>query len=190
MVSPDSTTHKFRFRFGNRLTRKPSKRKGSVSRRLLTLLHPDTVISTNTLRAILSKSVTEEVVWEALQTLFHSEYLLMSMYIRCMLPMLYSGYLSLLFLLPVKAYYPQTVELTPERLGEIVGHITVFGAVEFVGFAGLILVLRRKFGISPLFQLAFVLETQARTVQGHLFVWTIFILHLPLFHYGKYTRPD
>ncbi|EGZ24396.1 hypothetical protein PHYSODRAFT_415335, partial [Phytophthora sojae] len=63
-----------------------------------------------------------------------------------------------------------------------VTNILVFTVVELVGFMGLLIVLRKKFGVSPLYQLAFVLETHVRTVRGHLLVWTVFILRMALKH--------
>ncbi|EGZ22212.1 hypothetical protein PHYSODRAFT_494113, partial [Phytophthora sojae] len=48
----------------------------------------------------------------------------------------------------------------------------------------LLAALKRKFGYSPLYQLVFVLEAQASAIQGHLFLWTISILHITLVHYG------
>eukprot|EP00644_Phytophthora_capsici_P015643 jgi/Phyca11/121351/e_gw1.44.319.1 len=128
---------------------------------------------------------TEEAAWEALRVLFHSEYLLLTEYVECVLPVLYAVYLALLFHLPVAAYYPQTASLTSEKMTKTVIGITLYASVELASFIGLVLLLRSKFGISPLHQLAFVLETQVYSLQGHLFVWTIYILHLPLLHYGK-----
>ncbi|EGZ18052.1 hypothetical protein PHYSODRAFT_503367 [Phytophthora sojae] len=147
-------------------------------------MNADTTISSGALQAVLLKSAAEEAVWDALQTLFHSEYLLLGEYIECALPALYSGYLAILYHLPVAAYYPQTAFTTPHKLQSAVASILLFAAVSFIA---LLFILRKKFGISPLYQLAFVLETQVRIVQGQLFIWTIFILHLPLAHYGKYN---
>ncbi|EGZ24391.1 hypothetical protein PHYSODRAFT_311395 [Phytophthora sojae] len=111
---------------------------------------------THKLRAALSYKATETAVWDMLQALFHAEYLLIAEYIDCALPLLYALYLLALSQLPVARYYAQT-------------------AVPFN---------KLKFGISPLYQLAFVLETHVRTVQGHLIVWTVYILRMPLKHNG------
>ncbi|KAG3008090.1 hypothetical protein PC128_g5729 [Phytophthora cactorum] len=129
-------------------------------------------------------NVSEKDVLEGLQTLFHSEYVLLAEYIEFMVPMLYSLYLSVLFHLPVAAYYPHSASMTVDKLHGTVTNILVYAVIEFVSFGALLVLLRRKFGFSPLYQLAFVLETQASALQGHLFVWTITILHLTLAHYG------
>ncbi|POM62349.1 hypothetical protein PHPALM_28508 [Phytophthora palmivora] len=181
-----SDGHRFRvtapFPLPLSVERKKSSRKGSTPRRLLMLMNSDVATSANRLRSAL----LEEAVCDALQVLFHSEYVLMTEYIECVLPMLYAIYLPILFHLPVAQFYPQTASSTPDKVKQDVINIIMFGAVEFVGFVGLLSLLKRKFGISPLYQLAFVLETQVRTVQGHLFVWIVFILHMPLMHYGKF----
>ncbi|KAG6610055.1 uncharacterized protein IUM83_01008 [Phytophthora cinnamomi] len=126
----------------------------------------------------------EDVAHDALQTLFHSEYILLAEYIEFIVPMLYAPYLAVLFHLPVAAYYPHTASITEQKLKTTVINIMVYGVIEFVSFGALLVLLKRKFGFSPLYQLAFVLETHAAALQGHLFVWTITILHLTLKHYG------
>ncbi|KAG7388015.1 hypothetical protein PHYPSEUDO_013267 [Phytophthora pseudosyringae] len=122
--------------------------------------------------------------------LFHSEYLLLSEYIEFMVPVLYALYLSVLFHLPVAAYYPHTASMTERKLQYTVTNILIYAAIEFVAFGALLVLLKRKFGFSPLYQVAFVLETQAPALQGHLFVWTITILHLTLEHYGTRHLPS
>ncbi|KAF4041823.1 hypothetical protein GN244_ATG05859 [Phytophthora infestans] len=133
---------------------------------------------------VLISKAREEVVRDALQSLFHSEYILLAEYIELMVPMLYSLYLVVLFHLPVSAYYPHTASMTAHELQGAVITILVYAAIEFVSFTALLILLWRKFGFSPLYQLAFVLETQGPALQGYLFVWTITILHLTLAHYG------
>ncbi|EGZ04798.1 hypothetical protein PHYSODRAFT_320305 [Phytophthora sojae] len=144
----------------------------------------NTAISAEKLRAALSYNQTEAAAWDVLQALFHSEYLLIAEYIECTLPMLYGLYLLVLSQLPAAHYYPQTALPFDKLIGSVI-NIAIFASVEFVGFLGLLALLRKTLGISPLYQLAFVLETHAQTVQGHLLVWTIFILRLQLKHYGK-----
>jgi hypothetical protein len=107
-------------------------------------------------------------------------------YIEFMVPILYALYLVVLLHLPVAAYYPHTAAMTTDKLKTTVISILIYAAIEFVAFVALVVLLRRKFGFSPLYQLAFVLETQAPAIQGHLFLWTISILHITLVHYGTW----
>ncbi|KAG6950694.1 hypothetical protein JG688_00014046 [Phytophthora aleatoria] len=123
-------------------------------------------------------------VQNALQTLFHSEYVVMGEYIECAIPVLYAVYLAFLYHLPTAAYYPHTRSLTPEKFVRAVMNLFLYSLVEFASFTGLSIVLRRKFGFSPLYQLAFVLETQVATLQGHLFLWISVILQMTLIHNG------
>ncbi|KAG3239156.1 hypothetical protein PI124_g15905 [Phytophthora idaei] len=123
-------------------------------------------------------------VQNALQTLFHSEYIVMGEYIECAIPVLYAVYLAFLYHLPTAAYYPHTRSLTPEKFVRAVMNLFLYSLVEFASFTGLSIVLRRKFGFSPLYQLAFVLETQVATLQGHLFLWISVILQMTLIHNG------
>lgn len=131
-----------------------------------------------------SSNVSEETIYNGLQTLFHSEYILLAEYIEFMVPTLYALYLAVLFHLPVAAFYPHTASMTVHKLHDTATNILIYAAIEFAAFGALLALLKRKFGFSPLYQLAFVLETQAPALQGHLFVWTITILHLTLTHYG------
>lgn len=74
--------------------------------------------------------------------------------------------------------------MSSKRLQEAVTSFLIYATIEFAAFVALLVTLKRKFGFSPLYQLAFVLETHVQAVQGHLFVWTIIILDLTLAHYG------
>ncbi|KAJ8578679.1 hypothetical protein ON010_g526 [Phytophthora cinnamomi] len=130
-----------------------------------------------------SLNLSDAVVRDALQTLFHSEYILLAEYIELMIPMLYSFYLTVLFHQPVAVYYPNTASMTAHELKVVVASILAYAAIEVVSFSTLLGLLWRNFGFSPLYQLAFVLETQAPALQGYLFMWTITILHLTLAHY-------
>ncbi|KAK1941513.1 hypothetical protein P3T76_007379 [Phytophthora citrophthora] len=127
-----------------------------------------------------SRNITKFVVHDGLQILFHSEYILLAEYIEFMVPMLYALYLSVLYHLPVAAFYPHSASMTSQKLRSTVTNVLVYGMIEFAAFGVLLVLLKRKLGFLPLYQLAFVLETQAPALQGHLFVWTITILHLTL----------
>ncbi|KAK1930249.1 hypothetical protein P3T76_014209 [Phytophthora citrophthora] len=142
-----------------------------------------------TVSAPVDRSTAITDAQEALQTLFHSEYVVMAEFVECVIPVLYGIYLTCLYHLPTAAYYPHTRHLTPEKFASTQINFMVYALVEFASFAGLNLLLKRKFGFSPLYQLAFVLETQMGTLQGHLFLWVSWILQITLTHNGKYYLP-
>ncbi|POM67650.1 Hypothetical protein PHPALM_16310 [Phytophthora palmivora] len=141
-------------------------------------------ISMDDKERVLSFDFNEDYIRHALQSLFHSEYVLMAEYIEFIIPVLYALYLTVLAHLDVAAYYPHTASMTISKLNDTVTSILIYGALEFIAFGALLILLKRKFGYSPLYQLAFVLESQAPAIQGHLFLWTISILQITLVHYG------
>ncbi|KAE8982426.1 hypothetical protein PF010_g21699 [Phytophthora fragariae] len=131
-----------------------------------------------------SNSVAIADARDALQTLFHSEYVVMAEFVECAIPILYGVYLTCLYHLPTAAYYPHTRSMTPEKFKSAQLNFMMYAMVEFVSFASLSLLLKRKFGFSPLYQLAFVLETQRGILQGHFFLWVSWILQITLVHNG------
>ncbi|KAL3656751.1 hypothetical protein V7S43_018310 [Phytophthora oleae] len=136
----------------------------TISSRMLTRANFEDVVRSSarpTVSAPVGCSTAITDAREALQTLFHSEYVIMA-----------------------DSLYPHTRHLTPEKLASTQINFMVYALVEFASFAGLNLLLKRKFGFSPLYLLAFVLETQMGTLQGHLFLWVSWILQITLTHNG------
>ncbi|GAB9466633.1 hypothetical protein Gpo141_00004003 [Globisporangium polare] len=125
-----------------------------------------------------------ELVNETLRLLFHCEYLVLVEYIECAIPLLYVLYLSILFYLPSAKYYPHTRNMTEARLLATIINLLVYIWLEILSFLGLHYVLKWKFGFSPTYQLAFVLEKQMQQLQGRLFVWIVYILQFTLQHFG------
>jgi hypothetical protein len=125
-----------------------------------------------------------EEVRDELQALFHAEYVVMAEFIECVIPVLYGVYLAFLYHLPTAAYYPHTSSLTPDKFVQTEINLVLYGSVELASFVAMNLLLQRKFGFSPMYQLAFVFETQVRTLQSHLFVWILCILQITLVHNG------
>ncbi|GMF31651.1 unnamed protein product [Phytophthora lilii] len=146
------------------------------------------ISSTASLGVPVRHKILLEIAQESLQALFHSEYVVMAEFIECVIPVLYGVYLAFLYHLPTAAYYPHTSSLTPEKFASTEINIMLYASVEFASFIGINLVIQRKFGFLPLYQIAFVFETQVRTLQSHLFVWILCILQITLVHNGKYCR--
>ncbi|EEY54918.1 uncharacterized protein PITG_08488 [Phytophthora infestans T30-4] len=76
----------------------------------------------------------EKVILEGLQTLFHSEYVLLAEYIEFMVPILYSLYLSVLFHLPIAVYYSHSASMTVDKLHDTVTNILIYAGIEFTSF--------------------------------------------------------
>jgi hypothetical protein len=132
-----------------------------------------------------SRLKTEETIKEGLQVLFHCEYVILSEHIECALPLVYAGYLAGLFQLPAVANYPFTRSLTRAKMTSTLVQLLVYGSLEILSFIGLELMLKKRLGYSPLYQLAFVLETHAVFVQSLLFIWIPFIVQLTFDHGGE-----
>ncbi|ETP31228.1 hypothetical protein F442_19882 [Phytophthora nicotianae P10297] len=116
--------------------------------------------------------------------LFRLEYLVLIEYIESVIPTVYVIYLTIVYALPSAKYYPHTRNLTPEELRTNVGSIMMYASAEMLSLVWLHVVLKRRFGFSLLYQLAFVLETRVELVQGRLFVWIMPLLQITLVHFG------
>ncbi|OWZ07532.1 hypothetical protein PHMEG_00020065 [Phytophthora megakarya] len=103
--------------------------------------------------------------------LFRLEYLVLINYIESVVPTLYVIYLSIVYNLPSAKYYPHTQTLTLDQLRTNVESIMLYASTEMLSLIYLHVVLKRRFGFSLLYQLAFVLENELELVQGRLFVW-------------------
>ncbi|KAG7392334.1 hypothetical protein PHYPSEUDO_000742 [Phytophthora pseudosyringae] len=125
-----------------------------------------------------------ELVESTLRLLFRCEYIALAEYVECAVPMLFGIYLSVLRHLPSRYYYPQTRDMVPGQLKATLTNLCMYVALELASFVLMHATVRRKVGLSALYQLAFVLETQATQLQSRLFVWIIFILQFTLQHYG------
>ncbi|KAF4137756.1 hypothetical protein GN958_ATG13039 [Phytophthora infestans] len=120
--------------------------------------------------AVTSRARSESLVREGLRLLFHCEYLTMVEYVKCIVPLVFVTYKSVLNQLPNAVYYPDGTDNL--EIGAVT-NILVFAALEI---ASLHLFLQRKLSLSPLYQLAFALETQVCLVQAALFVKILLLL--------------
>ncbi|GMF14254.1 unnamed protein product [Phytophthora lilii] len=114
---------------------------------------------------------SKELVIQGLQLLFHCEYLALVEYIECVVPLVFVVYKSILEQLPNIAYYPEGGGNW--SMNAVINPL-VFSAMEIGSLVLLHIFLQRRFAFSPLYQLAFVLETQVYPVQANLFLETIF----------------
>ncbi|KAE8896331.1 hypothetical protein PF010_g1257 [Phytophthora fragariae] len=125
-----------------------------------------------------------ELIEGTLQLLFHCEYHALVEYVECAVPILFGVYLTILYQLPVHEYYPHTRDLEAGQLEGMLMSLSVYVTLEVLSFVGMHMALKRKFHLSALYQLAFVLETHVVQLQSRMFVWIVFILQFTLAHYG------
>ncbi|KAE9201253.1 hypothetical protein PF005_g15028 [Phytophthora fragariae] len=90
-------------------------------------------------RPVQTKTAGQEVQ-DALQALFHSDYVLLAEYVECVLPLLYAVYLSVLHHLPTAAYYPHMHSLTGDKFSATLQNLLLYALIEFSSFAGFTLV--------------------------------------------------
>lgn len=129
-----------------------------------------------------------ELVQQSLKMLFECEYHVLVEYIECMIPLIYATYVAVVCQLPSAQYYPETRGMSAGHVKTMIGNILMYAWMEVVSFIALHFAVKWKFGFSPVYLLAFVLETQALEFQGRLMVWYIFVLELTLEHFGTSTQ--
>ncbi|EGZ17535.1 hypothetical protein PHYSODRAFT_422272, partial [Phytophthora sojae] len=122
------------------------------------------------------------LVLQGLQLMFHCEYLILVEYVECIFPLMYVLYKTVLQYLPNVVYYP---EGAGHFGAAAAANILVYAGLEVVSLLLLHIFLQRKFAFSPMYQLAFVLETQVYMVEAQLFIESVSLLQYELAHYGK-----
>lgn len=133
-----------------------------------------TTESSDTLRS-------KKLVLQGLSLLFHCEYMALVEYAECIVPMIFVIFKSILEQLPNIVYYPGGA-----------GNWSKNVAMGILAFAAMVLGLlfildvfiQRKFAFSPLYMLAFALETEVYPTQAILFANTLNVLQYELFHLG------
>ncbi|EGZ17571.1 hypothetical protein PHYSODRAFT_503879 [Phytophthora sojae] len=124
---------------------------------------------------------SRRLVVQSLQLLFHCEYLAWVEYVECVVPLVFVTYKLVLHQLPNAAYYPDT---QGDWNTAALINMLVFAALEVGSLLLLHHSLQRKFAFSPLYQLAFALETQMFLVQAGLFLEIVVLLPYELVHFG------
>ncbi|KAF1321179.1 hypothetical protein FI667_g11976, partial [Globisporangium splendens] len=127
------------------------------------------------------------IMKKTLEQLSRCEAVLLVECVESVVPLMYGLSLTILHLLPNARYYPTVSELTGEKLVAVVTSILIYSALEFGSLLYVHALLRWKFRISALHQLAFILETDWRYLQGILLGWVIIVLGFTLAHYGTHN---
>ncbi|KAK1945942.1 hypothetical protein P3T76_002990 [Phytophthora citrophthora] len=124
----------------------------------------------------------KELVEQGLELLFHCEYLALVEYVECVIPLVFAVNKMALTQLPNAVYYPGGATKWGESA---LVNIFVFATLEIATLVLLDLLLHRKFAFSPLYQLAFSLETSMHFVQSALFLEIVGLLQYELAHLGR-----
>ncbi|KAL4106201.1 hypothetical protein PRIC1_004255 [Phytophthora ramorum] len=95
-------------------------------------------------------------------------------------------YMPVLQALPNHVYYPTHYRYFGEA-NEFEERMTVIGVLfllQLLVFIGLQVFVVKRFGVSTIYQVAFVLENHFLLLQGKLLMWLIFAVQSTLEHYG------
>ncbi|GMF21484.1 unnamed protein product [Phytophthora lilii] len=103
---------------------------------------------------------------------------------RCRFCFSPSWYLTILYYLPNRQFYPQLADLTDDELWGMVTSVLAYGTLELGSLAVLVGVLRRIVHHRPLQQQAFVREREFLMVQTKLVLWVTMTLQATLPHLG------
>ncbi|KAF1775508.1 hypothetical protein GQ600_27253 [Phytophthora cactorum] len=115
--------------------------------------------------------------------LYMAEFLLLLNYVEVVIPLVFSIYMVTTYQLPNREYYAQLHGMTQSELMQTLENV-MFYCVQIVSLLLLVSILKRKLGLSPMHQLAFVLEKQYSGVQTRLVFWVIYNAQASLQHYA------
>lgn len=132
----------------------------------------------------LTLAAKRKFVFCSLKVLFQCEYVVLVKYVELAIPMIYSLYVIILHALPSVKYYPETHDMTSARVYNMALTVMAYAWMELLSLIALHFAVKRKFGISPIYMLAFVLENQATELQARLTVWFAYVLEFTLAHFG------
>jgi hypothetical protein len=156
----------------------------ATSLKLRPLLMPDNPVINDILKETRKQNTV--AVNQTLQLLFNNEYLGLIAYAQCITPMIYMGYMSVMQEMPNRVYYLSSHDLDdPEGMAQRFIVIAAFVVLQTMILLGLHVFVAARFGVSTLYQVAFVLETHARLIQAKIATWLLFAVGFMLEHYGK-----
>lgn len=119
-----------------------------------------------------------------LELLRRTEILMLVEYIECAIPVMYATYLSIIYHLPNRKYYPEIEHLTAHNLSAMVVRVLTYAFLELLTLLWVHFMLHRRFQFSAMHQLAFALEHERLVVQSSLIAWTLVILQFTMVHFG------
>ncbi|KAG7392338.1 hypothetical protein PHYPSEUDO_000746 [Phytophthora pseudosyringae] len=124
------------------------------------------------------------ILLETLGALFTTECIVVAAYLEAIVPLFYCNYILLMVHLPSAHYHTEMAGVTHENVGSTVRPVLLFGLLQMVSFALLLLVIKRNLGLRILYQIGFVLETQMSLIQGKLMLWMIITFSFRVVHFG------
>ncbi|ETI40436.1 hypothetical protein F443_14162 [Phytophthora nicotianae P1569] len=174
---------------------KPSRNKVAVASRVVSLpvrivtnKHRDrvkvqpTVVSAG--KSLRKFSVKLRYTRKVQTLLYMAEFLLLLNYVEVVIPLVFSIYMFATYQLPNREYYSQLHGMTQTELMQTLENVMFYCLLQTVSLLLLIFILQRKVGLSPMHQLAYVLEKQYSGVQTRLVFWVFYNVQASLQHFG------
>ncbi|KAJ0404462.1 hypothetical protein ATCC90586_001966 [Pythium insidiosum] len=124
------------------------------------------------------------VLEQSLQLLFSCEVLLFAESVEVMLPLLYAAVITALWHLPNARFSLIVRDLTASDISSLVLWALTQSAIEACSFLAMATMLRRRYGVSAVSQMAFVQEAYWKTIQGKVLGSFLVILNLAAVHQG------
>jgi hypothetical protein len=116
----------------------------------------------------------------SLQLIFWIEYVALSEYLECVIPVVYAILLAVMRQLPIIAFHPELAALSEHTMSSMF----FYWIMEVLSLLLLTTMLYRRGGINVLYHVAFVLETHAALVQGKLVTWMLIAFESQGTHFG------
>ncbi|KAF1325076.1 hypothetical protein FI667_g9484, partial [Globisporangium splendens] len=137
-------------------------------------------------RALSTLTLDAKVLFvrQTLRLLHLTEFVLLVEFTEVMIPIIYSVYQGVVFLLPNRVYYVQLRSIDSETMNHNLANIVAYALIEVLTFVVIKVLLERKLRIPVLHQLAFVLKTEQRLTQLKILQWVVFSVQAPLLHFG------
>ncbi|GMF12224.1 unnamed protein product [Phytophthora lilii] len=129
-------------------------------------------------------------VHESLEILFTAECLVLTEYLETFVPMFYATFTLVMAYLPSAQYHTEMTGITAENVSNRVQSLFIYALLELMSFVALAILMWRNCGIRALYQLAFVLETQATLVQSKLILCVLMTLTYRVSHFGTFHNND
>lgn len=89
-----------------------------------------------------------------------------------------------MYFLPNREYYAQLATLSQSKLRANIENVLLYAGLELLSFLVIAFVIYRRLGISPAYQLTFVLKKQWFMVQAKFVMWVLFVVQTYLYHSG------
>ncbi|GAB9463240.1 hypothetical protein Gpo141_00000706 [Globisporangium polare] len=127
---------------------------------------------------------SKEAATETLQLLYTSESVVIVEYVETVVPVVYVIYISILHQLPSAKYYTDMEGFTDEKLHSVATNILIYAFMELLSLLYVHCMLKRRFGISVFYQLAFALESEWPIYQAEFVTWILVVFQFLLVHSG------